>query len=254
MKGFVALAIGVSGVTAFLAASASGHTERTAAATCRATGSGMSFVLDVSIPSGAPAVGGFAIGGSGVTVTNINIEGVTGGVSTEKLPVGTTLAQIDSSALTPGTATIDVATSNSFNGTFTVVPANYPATTTYSAALSCPLGVGAPTTVSNVFNPLPRVVWDPAKSSWYQLVDLPGKGTVAFHAVVKAGHSPLIRAGRVAATTSGITKLTLRPTSLGLKTLDKTGSIKANVRITYTPAGGESASKTVPVNLRPKRA
>jgi hypothetical protein len=254
MMGSLAIGIGAFAVAASLAASASGHTGASSAATCRATGSGMSFVLDVSIPSGTPAVGGFAIGGSGVTVTNINIEGVTGGISTQKLPAGTSLAQIDSSALPSGTATVDIATSDAFSGTFMVVPANFPSTTTYSTGIACPLGATVPTTASNVFTPVPKVVWDPTKSSWYQLVDMPGKGTVAFHVLIQAGHSPLIRAGKLPVKTSGITKLTLSPTALGLKTLRKTGSIKAKLRITYTPTGGKSASKTVPVNLRPKRS
>ena len=224
---------------------------------CTASGSGTTFVLNITIPPSAPGQGGFAFGGSGITIVNITIHNYSGTPSSAGLPANTSLESLLPNQLAPGPIVIDITTSGPFTGPFNVVPANFPPSM-YFDPFSCPLG-GA-VAPSNEFMVDPRVVYDPATNRWYVTTDVPGPGTVLFgdspqrseSSRAAAAAAPLIKSGKVVATKAGKVKLPLVPTVAGKAALAKSGSLKVPLKITFTPTGGKAATKTVTFTLRKK--
>src|SRR5579871_5890449 len=91
--------------------------------TCTASGAGvgMGYTLSISIPS-APQQWGFAIGGSGVTVTNIEIPGSTGAFASASGPGGTNATWTGVAPLTPGTVVANVTTTSEAKEPLLVYP------------------------------------------------------------------------------------------------------------------------------------
>lgn len=225
--------------------------------TCIATGSGTTFVLTITIPQGAPGQGGFAFGGSGITIVNITIVNYTGTVSSAGLPANTSLERLLTSQLMPGPIVVDITTSGPFMGPFTVVPANFPPSS-YFDPFSCAFGEAA--APSNAFSVDPRAVYDPLTNRWIVTTDVPGQGTMAFSdpplrsvsSAAAAAAAPLVKSGKVVATKAGKVKLHLVPTAAGKAALAKAGMLKVPLKLTFTPTGGKPRTKTVTFTLRKK--
>src|SRR3977135_195871 len=82
---------------------ASGAARRSASGdTCSAAGSGGTYTLVISLPSGAAAQGVFAIGAQGIRIMSINAPGNQGTFSTKSLPAKTTGAWLLAGSAPPG--------------------------------------------------------------------------------------------------------------------------------------------------------
>ena len=106
---------------------------RSSGDTCKATGSGTSYTLSITVPASAPAQGGFAVGASGVMLTNLTIQGGSGVRASTGLPEATTMAEFAPSQLPTGTVTVNVQTNAAYTGAFTVAPVDMSHTTFYNA-------------------------------------------------------------------------------------------------------------------------
>jgi hypothetical protein len=220
--------------------------------TCTATGSGTSYTLSVTIPSGAPAQGGFAVGASGVTLMNLTIQGDSGVRASTGLPQSTTLAEFAPSPLPTGTVTVNVETNKAFSGAFTVSPVDVPHTTFFDA-ISCAVQTTSARTPSNEFTARKQVAYNRATGSWRAFVMVPGPGKITFvHRTLGAGSTPrpLIHSGRVAMSQAGTAALTLRLTPAGKAALQKAGLLRLNLNIEFSPTNGKPANKVLRLTLK----
>jgi hypothetical protein len=242
----VVLAVGATAV-------GSGAAIRAASGdTCTATGSGTSYTLSVTIPSGAPAQGGFAVGASGVILTNLTIQGDSGNRATTSLPQNTTLAEFAPRPLPTGIVTVNVQTADSYSGAFTVTPVDVPHTTFFDP-ISCALQTSSPTTPSNKFTARKTVTYNRATGVWRAFVTVPGPGKITFvHRTLAAGGTPkpLIHGGRVAIAQAGTVALTLRLSPAGAAVLQRAGVVKLNLNIEFSPRNGKPANKVLSLALR----
>jgi hypothetical protein len=252
--------LGVCLPAAFLVAPSGAAVKAPSGDTCTATGNGTSFTLNIAVTPNGPSQGGFAFGASGVSVTNINIAGNQGALSTQNLPTNTTGEWLLTTPAVPGgTLTASLTTSGPVTGSFTVVAANSPPST-FSDPFLCALATGSPLP-SNAFTVNQHVTYDSTAGAWHLVVSVPGAGTVsALQAVASSGGSgskpvvakSLVQTRKVVATSAGKFTLTLRPTPSGSAALKANGSIKLKLNVAFSPKGGKSASKIISLTLRPK--
>jgi len=259
MRKLLGLAVAMFLPAAVLAGTSSALVQSPSGDTCTATGSGTSFALNLTVPTKGPAQGGFAFGASGVTVTNIEIAGNVGTLSTQNLPVNTTGEWLlTSPAAAGGSFTAILTTSGPVTGPFTVVAANSSAST-FTDPFLCALATGNPLP-SNAFNVNQHIVYDSPARAWHLVVTVHGPGAVSALQLVStnagAGSKAvvaksLVQARQVVATSAGKFTLTLRPTTTGNATLKATGSIKLKLNVTFSPKGGKPASRVINMTLRP---
>ena len=243
----------------FVAAPAGAAAQVPTGDTCTAVGSGTSYTLTIALPANAPQQGGFAFGARGVKVTNINIAGDTGSLSTQNLPPNTTGQWLMSNAPRPGdSVTVVVATSGPVTGSFRVIAASSPPSSTYFAQFLCSVSHGTPVP-GNLFTVDQHVTYSSASGSWHLLVTVPGPGTVTgIQAVASAAGSQskprpvkyLIQARGVVATSAGTFTLTLRPTAGGNAALKKSASIKLKMTVAFNPKEGKPAAKVLTLTLK----
>ena len=253
----VALAMFVP--AAFLAGTSSALVQSPSGDTCTATGSGTSFALNISVPASGPAQGGFAVGASGASVTNIEISGNVGTLSTQNLPVNTTGEWLLTSPATAGgSITANLTMSGPVTGPFTVVAANSPATT-YTDPFRCAVSTVS-AMPSNAFKVNQHVTYDSVAHAWHLAVTVPGRGAVSALQLVTTAvgtgtksvvAKSLVQARQVVATSAGKFTLTLRPTATGDVALKAAGSIELKLNVSFSPKGGKLASKVIDLTLRP---
>ena len=154
--------------------------------TCKATGSGYPYTLSITVPANAPAQGGFAVGASGVTLTNLTIQGGSGVRAITGLPETTTMAEFAPSQLPTGTVTVNVQTNAAYKGAFTVAPVDMSHTTFYDT-LTCPLSASV-AVPSSKFTAQKKVTYNAATGTWRTFVTVPGPGKLNFvHRTVATG-------------------------------------------------------------------
>ena len=259
MRKFLGVVLGVLVPAAFLISPAGATVQAPSGDTCTASGNGTSYTLAVTLPANASPQGGFAFGATGVTVTNINIAGTTGSLSTQNLPANTTAEWLLSSTPKPGdSVTAVLATSGPVTGPFTVVAASSPPSSTFFDPLTCAVSAGTPAP-SNVFTVNQHLTYASAEGAWHLVVTVPGSGTVTGIQVLAtaagsgskavAGKS-LIQSRKVVATGAGKFTLSLRPTASGSAALKKSGSIKLKMTVAFNPKDGKSASKVLNLTLK----
>jgi hypothetical protein len=61
---------------------------------------------------------------------------------------------------------------------------------------------------------------------------------------------PLVQSGKLSTSSAGKVKLTLKPTAAGNAALKKSGSIKVNLTIEFSPRSGPPANKLVTLTLK----
>jgi hypothetical protein len=85
-------------------------------------------------------------------------------------------------------------------------------------------------------------------------VKLPGAGKLEVVGTAKAG-GKTIKVGRVVltATRAGTFEVKLTPSPAAKKRLNKKGSLKVNLALTFTPNGGDPKSKSDSVTLKKKK-
>lgn len=243
---------GVLTAAAVFAAPSGAATAVSSGDTCLATGHGNAYTLVVSLPSTASEQGGFAFGAAGVKINNIISTSNPGALSTQSLPVGTSLAWLVTSppSVVPGSQlTATVKTNHAVSGSFTVVPAT--ATTngvpmSYYAPINCTVAVN--TTPSTAFIVHGPFRYDRATGMWWSYVSVAGRGRVDIGA--KGSPKPLIHNRTYAARGAGKVKITLVPTDAGKAALASSGSIKIRLAVEFAPRGGKTASKLITLTLR----
>ena len=259
MRRYLCLSVGVfvSAMVAVAPVAAAG--QASTGDTCTAAGSGSSYTLTITLAANAPQQGGFAFGARGVKVTNINITGETGSLSTLSLPPNTTGQWLMSNPPRPGeSVTAVLATSGPVTGAFRVIAASSPPSGTFFAEFLCPVSHGTPVP-SNVFTIGKQVTYSSVARAWHLRVTVPGPGTVTgIQAVATAagsGSKPVagmasIQSRTLVATSAGTFTLTLRPNALGNTALTKSGSIKLKLIVAFNPKDGKSAAKVMALNLK----
>ena len=226
---------------------------------CSASGAGTSYTLNITVPSGASPQYGFAFGATGATVTNIDIGGAEGTLSTAGLPAKTTGAWFTVSPILPGSSVASIATSAPVTGGFSVVPASSAQPTpAYLDPITCAIAQGsAPPT--HVFTVTQRVAYSPTAHGWHLVVTIPGPGnvsarqlepTVGTSTASSVTAKSLVQARNLGLKTAGKVTLTLKPTAAGQAALNKIGSIKLKLDVVFDPAGGTSGSKILSLTLR----
>lgn len=251
MKRIWGALIGVLGVALLAAASSAAVTG--SGDICNATGSGTSYTLTIGIHAGAPQQFGFAFGAKGASVTNANIEGTDGTLSTSSVPANTTGAWLTQTPLKDTTYTVTLVTNANASGSFTVVPVG--PSSTYLAPFTCTIGHGV-ALPSAAFTPQRTFVYDAKSSTWHERVTVPGAGLLSAAQQVSANEvaapKPLIESSKVTAHSAGTFALALRLTGAGKTALAAKGSIKVDLSITFLPKDGRSTTKTLAATLRAK--
>jgi hypothetical protein len=258
----------VAGALAFLAAlapTASATSQSPSGDTCSATGSGTTYTLAINLPSSTPEQGGFALGGSGVSVKSIRAPGNPGSFSTKGLPAHTTGAWILTGPGVPPGATVTLAltTSGSFAGaSFTVVPASSTSggspQMTYYDPVVC--DVTRSVLPSNKFTIHYPVKYVSAARVWHLTIITSSAGTVSATeeeptvgtagSIQKTAKS-LVQARRKTLKSGGRITLVLTPTARGIAALKaNNGSIKVRLTIGFAPKDGKPASKVISLTLK----
>jgi hypothetical protein len=259
MKRLLGVLTGVFVPAAFLVSSAGAAVQASTGDTCAASGNGTSYTLVITLPANAPQQGGFAFGASGVTITNINIQGNPGTLSTTSLPANTTAEWTLTSPPRAGeSVTAVLTTSAPVTGSFTVLTATSPPSSTFFTPFACAVS-GGNVVPSSAFTVDQHITYDSAAGAWHLVVTVPGAGTVSgIQAVATsagAGSKPvtaarLIESKKVVAMGAGKATLTLKPTSGGSAALKKSGSIKLKLTVAFSPKGGKPASKLLSLTLK----
>jgi hypothetical protein len=261
MKTFVGAGLAVITAACLYAATAGAAARTASGDTCVVNGSGTTYTILITLPPNAPEQGGFAFGASGVSITNVTVPQTSGGAggsgggsfSTGNLPANTTAAwNLAGPAAVPGSSiTASVTTSAALTGTVTVVPANGQHTAYYDPIV-CQFPKGTPTP-SNAFTVASRFAYDAASGTWRSSVKVPGPGKVNFNQrKLKPTDSAtlLVRSGRVSVSGAGKVTLTLHPTTAGKAALKRSGAIRLNLSIEYSPTNGKPANKLMKVTLK----
>jgi hypothetical protein len=255
-KRIVVVGCGVSALVACLVGGAGAATRAQTGDTCTAAGNGTAYTLNVTIPSGAPQQFGFAFG-SNARVTNINVAGTTGTLSTLNLPSKTTGAWITQSPLLPGAAVASVTTSAGVKGSFMVVPASSTQGAFYGP-LTCTLSPGK-VLGSSAFTVANHAAFISSARAWHLVVSVGAAGTVSANQLEQTtgtGGSKqstaksLVQARKLVLRSRGKVTLTLRPTAQGEKALAANGVIKVKLDVAFAPTGGKSASKIISLTLK----
>jgi hypothetical protein len=259
MRKLLGVVMGVFVPAVFLISPAGAMGQAPTGDTCTASGSGTSYTLSITLPPTASPQGGFAFGARGVKVTNIDISGDTGSLSTQNLPPNTTGQWLMSNTPRPGeSVTAVLTTSGPVTGSFRVIAASSPPSSGFFAQFLCPVSHGT-AVPGNVFTVDQHVTYNSVAGAWHLLVTVPGPGTVTgIQAVASAAGSKskprpskyLIQARGVVATSAGKFTLTLRPTAGGNAALKKSGSIKLTMTVAFNPKDGKSAAKVVSLTLK----
>ncbi len=243
--------IGMSVTASLVVATSSAVIQSPSGDTCTASGSGTAYTLEITLPSNAAQQGGFAFGAPGVTVTNVK-NSTQGTFSTQNLPPNTTGELLLSNAAVVGaTVTTVLTTSGPVTGSFTVVTAMFPSSSTFFDSFLCAVSSGP--TPSNAFTAAQHASYASATGTWHELVTVPGPGTVRAVQEIAANQvtapKRLIDSSTVGAKSAGTFALTLRPTGNGKKALEASGSIKLKLSITFLPKGGTAANRVISLTL-----
>ncbi len=224
--------------------------------TCVAAGSGTSYALTVTIPSGAPPQYGFAFGAPQAKVSNVVIGGASGAFSTSSLPASSSGSWITLTAVMPGTVVANVTTTAAAGGSFTVTPASA-STPTYFGPVSCTLAHAS--LPSSAFTVDRNLRYVSASHAWRLGVTIAGAGvvsavepepTVATGGSAQVTAKSLVQARKLGLKSAGKVTLDLRLTSRGQKMIASTGSLHVRLQVTFNPKGGKSASKMVSLTLK----
>ncbi len=257
---FAGVAITLFVPAAFLVSSAGAASQLPSGDTCTASGVGNSYTLTIALPPNAAPQGAFAFGATGVKVTNINIAGEVGSLSTQNLPPNTTGEWLMASPPRPGESiTAVLSTSGRVTGSFRVIAATSPPSGSYFKEFLCAVSHGSPVP-SNLFTVNQHVSYDAAAGAWHLAVTVPGAGTVTgIQAVATAeeGSSSKqvaaktsIETRKVVAKSAGTYTLSLRPNARGNAALEQHGSIKLEMTVAFNPKDGTSADKVLSLTLR----
>jgi hypothetical protein len=259
MRRILGVVIGLVVPVAFLVSPAGAAVGASTGDTCAATGNGTAYTLIITLPGDASGQGGFAFGAAGVTVTNINIAGDTGTLSTQNLPANTTGQWLMSSPPRPGESiTAAVTTTGPVTGSFTVVAASSPPSSTSFSPFLCAVSTGT-AVASNVFTVNQHTTYNSAARAWHLAVTVAGAGTVTgIQASATAAGSgskavatkSLIQTRKVVTKSGGTFALTLTPTASGNAALKKNGSIKLTMTVAFNPKDGKPASKELSLTLK----
>ena len=256
MRSLPVVAAGLIAPVALAATTASAAAPSVSGDTCNASGSGPSYTLHITIPSGSSQYG-FAFGAPGATVTNAVIPGMNGSFSSQNLAPNTTGAWISDAPVT-GSPVASLTLSGQMSGALRIVPAS-DASPTYLSPVVCPLASSAPATGSAVFSVAHAASYSPAARTWHLVVAVGGAGTVSAKeaeptvstaAPGGATAKPYLQVERVALKTPGKVTLALRPTAAGRARLDANGSLSVRLLVTFDSSSGKSATKTVRLTLR----
>jgi hypothetical protein len=229
--------------------------------TCTVSGGGTKYTVLISLPPNAPEQGGFAFGVDGAAITKLSIAGTAGGgggsapagFTTQNLPPKTSAGwNLNGPAAVPGASiTASLTTSAAATGSFTVVPANAQRTAYYDP-IACQFPKGTPTP-SNKFTVQRAFTYDAAGSAWHFAVVVPGPGAlnVSQRKVRPSDTTALmVRTSRVSVSRAGMVALALKPTAAGKAALAKSGSIKLNLTIEFSPKNGKPANRLLAVTLK----
>ena len=259
MRRLLGIVIGLLVPAAFLVSPAGAASQAPTGDTCTATGAGTSYTATITLPGNAPQQGGFAFGATGVKVTNINIAGYTGSLSTSSLPPNTTGQWLMSNPPRPGESVSAVLTTTGrVTGSFRVIATSSPPSGTFFKQFMCAVSHGTPVP-GNAFTVNQHVTYDSAAGAWHVVVTVPGPGTVTgIQAVATAAGSgskqvaekTSILSRKVVATSAGKFTLTLRPNARGTTALKSSGSIKLKMTVAFNPKDGKSASRILSLTLK----
>jgi len=221
---------------------------------CTATGSGSLYTLHISLPPGAQQFGR-AFGARGASIENAVIPGANGNFTTQGAAANTTVVWLSDAPL--ATSNVVTLTTTGPASSLTVVPASssqpeyFSPITCRFASASGPKGAsfdigrqGAFTVAAGAW-PLPVTIPEAGTVSARQLEPTVGTGAAA--AVTP---KPLIQVRRAALKTGGKVTLMLRPTSKGTAVLRTGKPLHVTLHVTFDPADGGSASKSVTLTLR----
>jgi hypothetical protein len=241
---------------AFLSGPAGAAAPQSTGDTCVATGSGTSYVLTVTMPSGAPPQYGFAFGAPGASVSNVVIAGTEGTFSTQHLPAKSSGSWITLTAVMPGSVVADVTTTHAVTGSFTLTPANASTPAFYGPVTCAVAHASLPNSSFTVDRNLGYVA---ASHAWRLGVTIGGPGvvsavepepTVATGASAQVTAQPLVQTRKLGLKSSGKVTLTLRLTPRGDKMIATSGSVRVRLEVTFSPKDGKSASKMVSLTLK----
>ena len=225
--------------------------------TCTATGTGMSYTLNISIPSGAPQQYGFAFGAAGTAVSNIVVPGSDGTFASQNLPAGTTGTWITLSPLMPGSVTASLTTRARVTSAFNVVPASS-TQSTYFDPITCTLTPSLTPIPSGAFTVNRHITYDTKNHGWRLGVTISGPGkvsaiqlepTLGTASSKSTTAKSLVQARDAGLKSKGTVTLMLKPTPLGSKTLAAKGSLTLKLSVIFAPTDGKSATKIVPLKL-----
>jgi hypothetical protein len=245
-------ALALAAVTVVLSAAAATSSHDT----CTVTGNGTAYTLDITIPKGAPAQRGFAFLSPGVTISNLEVEGLPGNPVTSGMPRGATAEWVVTGGQAlPGTFTANVQTSGAPKGSFTVEPAGKTAKAFY-APVTCHRVGGA---ASNSFSAGASATYSPSAHAWTEMVTVPGPGSVTYVQVFTKNGGPLITKGappkqlvegaEVNVTKGAKVALVLKPTPAGNEAVAK-GPASIYLSVTYKPTDAVPQTKIVTLTLR----
>jgi hypothetical protein len=252
MKSFCGLT-GASALAVVLVAASLGATS--SHDTCTVTGNGTSYTLDITIPKGAPPQRGFAFASPGVTIANLDVQGLPGNPATAGLPRGASAEWVVTGLALPGTVTANIQTSGEPKGSFTVEPAGKKPKTFYAPVTCHAVGDA----VSNAFSVAAAPSYSPATHSWTELVTVPGPGFVTFVQVFTKNGGPLVTSGpppqqlvdgnEVTASKAGQVALVLKPTPAGSAAVAK-GPATIYLSVSYHPTNAVPQTKILTLTLR----
>ena len=140
-----------------------------------------------------------------------------------------------------------------------MLPASAPSPPAYLDPIVCAVTAATPATPSASFTVDPRVSYDSNAKAWRLSVTIANAGrvsavqpelTVGTAAPRSKTEKPLVQARGQSLKTPGKVTLMLRPTSRGQSMLASTGTIKLKLAVTFLPAGGSGATKSISLLLK----
>ncbi|HWE80599.1 MAG TPA: hypothetical protein VG265_03040 [Gaiellaceae bacterium] len=244
--------LGVLAPAAILVAASGASPQVATGDSCTATGNGTAYTLNIDLASGVQQ-GVFAFGAAEASVTNVNIGGTVGTLSTQGLPSGTTAKWMLNNTISSGGSLVASLTTSAPAKSFTVVPAASPTATAYLAPFRCALATKA-TLPSNAFSTHGQFTYGAGK--WHGRVTVSGPGKVSFGQMfarpsngLPVKKPRLVISSHLVATKAGTVTINLTPTAAGLAAIKAKGSVSFDLGVTFTPKGGRLATKLVRVTL-----
>ena len=254
MKGSWRVLAGTSVLAAALAAGSSATTNTATGDTCTVSGSGTTYTVTIMVPANGPEQGAFAIDATGRAIAKVDVSSSPGTFSSTGGPGGKSAAWVPDAGIVPGASVVAaVTTSAALTGsnTITLTPASSDRTSWFDPVVcSFPKGATIP---KSSFTVQKKATYSAVSGTWREAVTLPGPGKVNFvHKTLAATGTPrpLIKSGRLSVGKAGQVMLTLRPTVAGAAVLSRSGAIKLNLNIEYSPTNGKPANKVVSLTLR----